>query len=276
MHLKDVLPESSDSRGKRADSDEYAASIHHQNDASINLSKLIALDLFRDRTPNPIFLELGSTLFGCIEAIEYCAFVLDKIGISEIGLITENVEWHGVDIVPNFNRHSKLIHAGHSISTYLDYQEFNDKTDVFFAKGVSLLYAIGSVAELLQILDRSRLALFDYSFSLGAEKQLNLGTGKKVKYLSAENALEMINKSEFSYKVRKGNSKVNTSNQTIFVDCIVGDPETVDRFIASNASVRKLVTENCPSEIFKIQFLGDNAGFEYDWIDFEQFCATVF
>lgn len=49
----------------------YRKEIHHQNDISIHLGKLIALDVLKQSDDLVSYFELGSTLMGCIEGIAF-------------------------------------------------------------------------------------------------------------------------------------------------------------------------------------------------------------
>ena len=52
--------------------------------------------------------------------------------------------------------------------------------DLFFAKGVSLLYAIDNEALFCDVLAMSRIAVFDYTFALGHKITEVVGTGRRL------------------------------------------------------------------------------------------------
>jgi hypothetical protein len=159
-----------------------------------SFSKLAALQVCAATSRAVSFLEIGSTLMGCIEALEF----LQKLGssydksFSKIDLA--EVQYHAVDISKLLNSVATICHPGYQIATYLDWKEVNFKFDVLFAKGVSLLYALATPQEFARIIGQARLGCFDYSLARGAEQQQYLGTGKYVKYLSADACLEAIAK----------------------------------------------------------------------------------
>ena len=58
--------------------------------------------------------------------------------------------------------------------------------DLFFAKGVSLLYAIDNEALLSDVLKASRIAIFDYTFVRDRRVSDVVGTGLPVTFLDLE------------------------------------------------------------------------------------------
>ncbi len=76
----------------------YSDSVHHRNDFVFNLNKYIALSLFSDS-----FFELGHTLFGCIDAMEFCQRLVEQLAIDIPSPSLADIDWYGVDISEFFN-----------------------------------------------------------------------------------------------------------------------------------------------------------------------------
>ncbi len=171
----------------------YNADVY-THDLYNSFSKIAALNVCHQDSQPASFLELGSTLMGCIDAMEFVHLLAHKQNSQISDPALQSVEYHAVDISPLLNSVAQIIHPGYSIQTYLDYHELDFDFDVFFAKGVSLLYAISSAEELAKLLNKARISTFDYSLTLEDEQQQQyLGTGKCVTYFSASKLLDSLN-----------------------------------------------------------------------------------
>ena len=98
----------------------YNEYVHHKNDAYINLLKQIGLTLFNS---NLSYFDLGQTLFGCIDAIDFInSVVKTKINVDD-------VEWYGVDISNFFNQFSKKYTLA---IKYIHSQTIKIKSKIYF------------------------------------------------------------------------------------------------------------------------------------------------
>ena len=219
----------------------YSQEIYHKDDAAGNLSKLLGLLIFKKIFPqdNLIFFELGQTLFGCIEGMEFYQQLLKKIKFDFESISLNEVYWHGVDISPFFNRFAKVMHEKYTVNTMVELSNMQTKADVFFAKGVTLLYACSTIKELFHVINKGKFSIFDYSFSLIEKQETILGTGKHVNYLAYNQFYnEYINHDKKMY-IKEGNSKVDESLKRVWVDCIYGEEEFCQQYIRDDMKIRR-------------------------------------
>ncbi|MFB2829247.1 hypothetical protein ACE1BS_06385 [Aeromonas jandaei] len=157
----------------------FVGEIHHKDDLVFNCNKLIALELCHGR-----FFELGQTLFGCIDGMHFLTELNALISAHDNKVSLTEIEWVGVDISTYFNVLAKMLHSSHNVSVYEDVNELPRHFNVFFAKGITLLYAIRSAEQLFRIMSKSDISIIDYSFSISSSIDTQIGTGKDVRYLS--------------------------------------------------------------------------------------------
>ena len=249
--------------------------IHHQDDASVNLSKLVALLAVRDAAARPSeglrFIELGSTLFGCIEGIEFCRALLDRYRLVASDEMELNVEWSGIDNSRMLNRLAKLVHPGSEVLTHENYPTPLSGYDVFFSKGVSLLYKVESPDELAKVLSSAKISVFDYSFSPSGTRDRYIGSGKPLHYLDIGDCRAALAVARGRFLLRSGSPGLEPEQDRIRIEGIYGDPEVVERFVAIDARLRRGLTERCGSAAFARLMTADTPGGQDDWIDFDDF-----
>ena len=172
-------------------SESLLSRVHHSNDFRLNLAKLAAINVVQQST----FFELGQTLFGCIEGMGFCKSLLHQCGFKGDIIDLGEVDWRGYDTSEFFNRLAKMMHKDYSLSTTSKSGAFEITGGAAFAKGVTLLYALHQPEDLDTWYQRSELAVFDYSFALGAPEVTAIGTGKPVTYLTLSDFLEIYDPS---------------------------------------------------------------------------------
>tara|TARA_R110002167_G_scaffold126730_3_gene307739 strand:+ start:14189 stop:15157 length:969 start_codon:yes stop_codon:yes gene_type:complete len=207
----------------------FKSEIHHENDFIFNLNKKIALDI-----SGGSFLELGQTLFGCIDTIEFINR-LEKFLLPHLGKANslENVNWFGLDISPFFNFMAKKMHKEYKVNTGTVLTDLSENYDVFFAKGITLLYAINSANELFNFVSKAKISVIDYSVSLGEQEDSYIGTGKSVRFLSQnefDSFYQMILNSGKDIWVR-GNSKPDFEKNRMYIEGIITDEIHAQSFI---------------------------------------------
>ena len=72
-----------------------------------------------------------------------------------------------MDISHYFNTLAKLMHSGYNVETSGDLEPLPKEKALFFAKGITLLYAIREAKQLVELMENSELGLFDHSLRLG-------------------------------------------------------------------------------------------------------------
>lgn len=256
----------------------YEKEIHHKSDLSNNIGKLCALVVMNNienRKNSVSFFELGQTIFGCIEGIDFIVNLLKKNKINVPALNLKSMKWLGVDISDLFNRLAVLIHQNYNIRTVNDLKLLRQKADIFFAKGVTLLYVIRSANQMINLLKKGKLCIFDYSFSMKGEQEITLGTGKQIKYIDYKSFYNEHKKNSNGMYVRKSKSNFNDETKRIFIDCIYGEEGLCQEFIKLNKKIRKELS-NRLSNINNVSvFLDRTKDESYDWIGIEDFIETI-
>jgi hypothetical protein len=205
--------------------------VYHPEDLRDNLRKYTALTVCRGGDRRLTYYEIGSSVMGVIDALNY---LNERYGALTTGEIT----WRGVDNSHFMNAMARSIHEGYDLAVTESVASV--ACDLFFAKGVSLLYAIHTEDLFAEVLAHSRVAVFDYTFTTTPRIHDVVGTGLPVTYLNLDQCRERL--------TRPGKKLVLTaytlrayhlSPDRVTYDCIYGDVEVVDRYveaIAKNAS----------------------------------------
>lgn len=249
--------------------------IHHKDETTLSLNKLIALEVSGRGKANPSFFELGQTVFGCIEGMEFARKLLKFAGINTISQELKKVHWCGLDISEMFNKLSITLHGDYHVSASDDFNSLPQSYDVFFSKGISLLYAVRSVEQLLEILDKSNCSIFDYSFSLGDEHMTTIGSGKTVKYLSLDKFQESYRGRGRKMYVRKDKSYYNESNNSIFIDCVYANNDLCNEIIDMDTQIRSTLREKFASEPDILKILDIGAEADFSWVSFDEFIDSI-
>lgn len=220
--------------------DNYLEKIHRTNDISYNFKKLLALEVVNGKS----FLELGSSLFGCIDGMLACKEMIDKYTNDIIiNTVLEKIDWYGIDISDFMNELAKISYPKYKLHLMNSLDEMNIKTDVFFAKGISLLYAIRKPDEFKKIVDNNTICLFDYSFALKKRQTTTIGSGVEVEYLTLKECLPVLKNGKEIY--------INTVNHDFsgkdrrFFDMVIAEKPIIDKFI-------KLIKQINNNEYFDI------------------------
>lgn len=237
--------------------------IHHKDDISSNLGKLLALSVVNGKS----FLELGSSLFGCIEGMSFCQKLLKEYEIKNLNNDLKNVDWYGIDNSFYMNDLAILSHPDHKIHVRNSIKELQVNTAVFFAKGISLLYAIRKPEELIDIIDRNKICVFDYSFSMKGRQETTVGSGKLLEYLEfAEfDTLKQNNNKEIF--VNKNNSFYTKENNRVLLDMVIGETKYIKDFIQLDDTIHTGLTKKLSHDLRNAFYLDKKS----DWIKLDKF-----
>jgi hypothetical protein len=254
--------------------DEYKKGIHHPDDFAVNFGKLCALAIMSGTSENASFFELGQTIFGCIEGMEFCQKIINKLDLDFPYLLLDKVQWLGVDISDFFNRLAVLMHSRYDVKTSDIVQKSDLSADVFFAKGVTLLYAVREPLQLLDMLSYGKISLFDYSFAMDGPQEMTLGTGKQIVYMAYEDCKKQMGEGGKLILVRRSRSHYDASSNRIFVDCVYGDERHCREYIELDSRIRSAVAVQCHvSEYNDVLFNGIN--FQDDWLLLEEYVDVI-
>ncbi len=260
--------------------DIYKNEIHHQDDASLNLGKLVALMTIFEENKNSgklSFFELGQTIFGCIEGMEFYFKLLKSMDYELPNIDLLKIDWYGIDISKFFNKISILMHQKYRIYTKDKLSFINSQKSVFFAKGVTLLYAVRTVGDLLSILSKSKLSIFDYSFSLSEDQDIVIGSGKTIRYLKFDKFYKIYNKSNNKLFVRKHKSNYSPKTGRLFLDCLYGEESICNKFIKKDCNVRQYLYKRLSSVPESLILLDIEKGqqFQNEWVTIDKFMESI-
>jgi hypothetical protein len=230
--------------GKSAEQDiinYFNEEVHHDDEMALHLAKNIAIIVTQNNPvlSSPSFYELGQTLFGCIEGMELYQDILNHLKIDCPQINFKNISWYGVDISEMFNELSRTFHQEYKVKTMPDKSELPEQMDVFFSKGITLLYSVRDMEDLFSTIKKGRLAVFDYSFALDKQTDTTIGSGKTVRYLELSDFLQELKKHKEKLYVKKSNSRIIKETNRLWVDCIFGDETLCNDYIKSDISLRK-------------------------------------
>jgi hypothetical protein len=254
---------------------QHESEIHHKDETTLSLNKLLALCVIGKGKTTPSFFEFGHTVFGCIEGMEFAAKLLKLANSSFPSCNLRDVTWYGFDISEMFNELSMLLHAGYSTTASDDFNLLPSTFDVFFAKGITLLYAVRNAEQLSKMLNKASLCIFDYSFAIGEDFETTIGSGKTVRYINVDSFMKSYKDAGKTMYVRKNKSYRSEANNSVFIDCVYGDKAICDEYIAADKQVRHELKEKFISEsgILKILDLNEASGFE--WVSMDEFIGGI-
>lgn len=255
--------------------DYFNKEVHHDDEMAVHLAQDIAIAVTQDEPvlTAPSFYELGQTIFGCIEGMELYHDLLDHLGIECPQINFKNIEWFGVDISKMFNELSVTFHKEYKVKTMPLQSELPQKMDVFFSKGITLLYAIRDLSDLFNTIRKGRLAVFDYSFSMDKIEDTTIGSGKTVRYLLLSDFIDEKKKYEEVLYVKKSHSRFVPEANRVWLDCIYAEKMLCKEYIELETRVRKEVSKKLAPLNGSARFLNnDNAP---EWLTIEEFINTL-
>jgi hypothetical protein len=255
--------------------DYYNSEIHHGDEASLSLSKNIALAVTQNNPiqKSPSFFELGQTIFGCIDGMDFYQAFLNQLKINSPQVNLKSVEWYGVDISEMFNGLSKTLHKEYRINAFVSTAELPPKMDVFFSKGITLLYAVRNLKDLFDTITRGRLAFFDYSFSLSEMEDTTIGSGKTVRYLKLSDFLSEIKKRKEKMYVKKPSSRFLQDTNRVWLDCLFAEDALCSKFIALDKKLRSEIADKLSGVKNSETFLNKESSIE--WIPVSEFIESL-
>ncbi len=201
--------------------------VFQPEDLRDNNRKYAGLLACNDGTDDLTYYEVGSSTLGAIEALEYLNKKYKELDIK-------NIKFFGVDNSKWMNYVAMNCHSNYVVEVYEDVKDATHvECDLFFAKGISLMYAYMDEESMCNMLKKTRLAIFDYTFSMGELILDHVDTGLKVAHLSFDKCKKLLEEDRSKvmilrpYVIKKYNRGINR----ITYDCIYGERELVDKYI---------------------------------------------
>ena len=197
--------------------------VHHEEDLQDNIKKYSALCACSGSLSPLVYYEVGSSLMGVIDSLEFINKKIGKLNVKDILFM-------GVDNSRMMNTVAYYIHPSYKLAL------FEEKAvipcDLFFAKGVSLLYAFEDEGLFCNILKNSRLAIFDYTFSLKKESVKDvIVSGKMGTYLSLDKCKKLLNSEKKQLVLQPSERKFKIPENRKLYECIYGDKELVKKYM---------------------------------------------
>lgn len=197
--------------------------VYHKEDLLDNIKKYTALLACKKNQDNLTFYEIGSSLMGVIDSLEYIDKRVNKLNFK-------NILFVGVDNSKMMNFAAAPLHNNYKLKLFEKVK--NLKSDLFFAKGVSLLYSIKNEEEFCNILKNSKISIFDYTFSLKGKLETFVGTGKYVTYLSLKKFKDILKDKNKSLILTESKRKYNLDKGLMTYECTYGDKATVKKYLS--------------------------------------------
>lgn len=198
-------------------------------------------------------MELGSTLLGCIDAINYIQALLSHLSPEYTALNAHQILFQGIDISDLLNRAAIALHPTNKIDCYLSFEEYTENANVTFAKGVSLLYALPTISDFIRFLRQSEISLFDYSLSIKESQQAILGTGKKVIYFDLNDVLNACQGLPGKLYIHTPSVKIDHESNRIRALFYYGEPELVQETYSTEIQLRDLIASRIEDQDLKRQ-----------------------
>jgi hypothetical protein len=229
----------------------------------------------RHAKTSPSFFEIGQTIYGCIEGMEFCQKLISTSLVQFPFVNLADVMWYGVDISNFFNRLSVMLHSCYKVKTMHKIDLLKEQANVFFSKGVTLLYVVREASDLLNILTKGEICVFDYSFSMGGVQNTSIGTGKHVTYLDYRDFYKVYCKGSKQLFVRKNKSSYNKVTNRIFVDCIYAEEDNCREFMELDIRTRGGLMSNLSSVPGALVLLDAEKETSAEWISIEEFVEGI-
>ena len=146
-------------------------------------------------------------------------------------LDTRGITWHGVDNSSFMNAMARYTHEGYEM--HLAETVSPVPCDFFFAKGVSLLYAVNCEELLARVFEQSRIGVFDYTFTTEARIADVVGTGLPVTFLNLQECQRRLQTAGrklvlHPYTIRN----YHDTPDKVTCDVLYGEADLVERYIA--------------------------------------------
>ena len=262
-------------KSEQAIIDCFNREVHHDEEMAVHLAQYAAIAVTQDEPvlASPSFYELGQTIFGCIEGMELYYDLLVHLGIECPRINFKYIEWFGVDISEMFNELAAIFHKEYKIKTALLQSGLPKKVDVFFSKGITLLYAVRDLPGLFNTIRKGRLAVFDYSLSMDKIEDTTIGSGKMVRYLPVKDFMNEIKKYKESLYIKKSNSRFIPETNRVWLDCIYAEEKVCKEYIELETRIRKAASKKLSSLNGSGRFLNNDNSPE--WISIKEFMKGI-
>ena len=200
--------------------------------------------------------------------------LLKHYNLSNFEYNSNKITWYGVDISEMFNELSIMLHKDLDVKTSLDTSILPKVVDVFFSKGITLLYAIRDVNSLFKTINSGRLSIFDYSFSLKHNEDITIGSGKTVRYLFLNDFINELNNNNTKlFLVKKANSKFIEDHNRLWLDCVYGEIDLVKNFVKEEIKIRNNIYNQMSVYPNSNRFLNkENIS---EWVTIEDYINTL-
>lgn len=205
-----------------------ADKVYQIEDLRDHIRKFAALVACKNSTPDKklIFFEPGSAAMGVIDALEFLNKQYAQLNVKEI-------IFKGIDNSKWMNAAALYTHETYDVKLRESVEDSGTvPCDLFFAKGVSLMYIYQDEEAMCAAIKNSKIAIFDYTFSLQDKKNDFVGTGLPVYFLNLDKCKKLL-ETEGKVFITKPYIIKNyhhNPQEKITYDCIYGDKEIVEKY----------------------------------------------
>lgn len=197
--------------------------VHHKQDIQDNIKKYTALSICKNLSQPLVYYEIGSSLMGVIDSLEY----LNKIFRE---LLIKNILFVGIDNSDMMNTVASFLYKDYKLELFKE--KVIIPCGLFFAKGVSLLYAFKDEELFCNILKNAKLCVFDYTFSLKENLIKDIiGSGKIGTYLSLKKCKELLACKTKQLILQPSKRQFKIPKGRILYECIYGNKELVKQYV---------------------------------------------
>ncbi len=196
--------------------------IHHGEDLFDNIKKYAALLACKNKLKPLTYYEIGSSLMGVIDSLEHINQKFGELQVKDILFI-------GVDNSGMMNTVASYLYKDYKLAL------FEEKAivpcDLFFAKGVSLLYAFEDEETFCNIIKQSRMAVFDYTFSL-LDRPIKrfIGSGKPGTHLSLKKCKKLLYSKDKELILHSPERSHNIPQNSILYECVYGEKNLIREY----------------------------------------------
>lgn len=196
--------------------------VHKKEDLDDNIKKYSALSVCKRFSKLSVYYEVGSTLMGVIDSLEFLNKKFKRLNVKDILFV-------GVDNSDMINHVASYTHGGYKLKLYKTIKIV--KCNLFFAKGVSLLYSFNDEQLFCSVLKNSDIAIFDYTFSLGKQIKDFVGTGKSVTFLSIDKCKKYLKQDDKELILNPSNRIDNNDKNKVTYECIYGVKDLIKNYL---------------------------------------------
>jgi hypothetical protein len=218
----------------------------HTKDFLNSLLTWMAIIFLDDNKMKTNFFEIGFTLFGCIETHELCRLILKK------GPNVKKIKYSGTEISYFISELAISLHKEYKVTYKLTDKKANYSNALFFAKGVTLLYSMQTINDFIRAMSSSKIAIFDYNYSLSSDNQHIISrVGKNMVYLDIYKISDKLKKIKKKLMIRTSDMIYDNKIKTLRCYCLIGKKNILEQYLVQADKNLSIARKNLPNYLHK-------------------------